>query len=269
LKKTQNRTKTYTTAFMAFLMLSIILAVIPMASAAGAITLTPTTQAPSGSVTVDGTGFGATKAVGIGVGAEVPVTAEDHAITNLAIGPDGDGVYGPWTTKTLHYPIKPGSFSFHCVVSSETSVVESDYTDDYSNGTLASSSAYAIKPFVNYVTGEFGRSGTSDWSTYTVLYTASYTYYTYNVTPAAGVTTLGSGAFTASITVPSVADGSYTVTAVDTQGNKATATLVVDHTIPEGLTVGVMVLLSSVAVIVSIRYFRKQPKIKSYKPVKL
>jgi hypothetical protein len=32
-------------------------------------------------------------------------------------------------------------------------------------------------------------------------------------------------------------------------------------TIPEGLTVGVMVALSSIAVVVSIRYFRKQPKI--------
>jgi hypothetical protein len=31
--------------------------------------------------------------------------------------------------------------------------------------------------------------------------------------------------------------------------------------IPEGLTVGIMVALSSIAVIVSIRYFRKQPKI--------
>jgi len=32
-------------------------------------------------------------------------------------------------------------------------------------------------------------------------------------------------------------------------------------TIPEGLTIGVMVLLSSVAVVVSIRYFRKPPKL--------
>jgi hypothetical protein len=39
--------------------------------------------------------------------------------------------------------------------------------------------------------------------------------------------------------------------------------------IPEGLTIGVMVALSSVAVIVSTSYFRKQPKIKSYSPVKL
>jgi hypothetical protein len=32
-------------------------------------------------------------------------------------------------------------------------------------------------------------------------------------------------------------------------------------TAPEGLTIGVMVALSSVAVVVSARYFRKQPKI--------
>jgi hypothetical protein len=265
LKKTQNRTKTYTTAFMACLMLSIILAVIPMASAAGAITLTPTTQAPGGSVTVDGTGFGATKKVGIGVGAEVTVSAEVHPITNLVTTPDGEGYYGPFGGTTVHYPIKPGSVYIFYDVDGTTS----EYTDN-GDGTLASSSPYAINPFVNYVNGSFGRKSTADWSGFTapVAY-INYTYYTYNVTPAAGVTTLGSGAFTASITVPSVADGSYTVTAVDTQGNKATSTLVVDHNIPEGLTVGVMVLLSSVAVIVSIRYFRKQPKIKSYNSVKL
>ena len=262
----KHKTKMYTTATMTFLTLSIILATISTAYAAGAITLTPTAQAPTGSVTVDGTGFGATKTVGIGFGAEVTATAENHDITNLTIGPDGDGVYGPFTTRTLHYPIKPGSFSFHCDVSGVTS----DYTDkDPPDGTLATESTYAVKPFVNYVTGEFGRSTTADWSTYIVVYTASYTYYTYNVTPAAGVTTLASGAFTASITVPSVADGSYTVTAVDTAGNKATANLTVDHTIPEGLTLGVMLALSTIAVIVSIRYFRKQPKIKSCNPVKL
>ena len=259
------KTEMYTKAAMIFLTLSIILATISTAYAAGAITLTPTAQAPTGSVTVNGTGFGATKAVGIGLGVEVAVTGEEHPITNLTIGPDGEGLYGPFTTKTNHWPIKPGSFSFHCDVSG----VESDYTDDYSNGTLASSSTYARNPFVNYVTGEFGRSSTADWSTYTVVYTASYTYYTYNVTPAAGVTTTGAGAFSASITVPSVADGSYTVTAIDTVGNKATSTLTVDHTIPEGLTLGVMLALSTIAVIVSIRYFRKQPKIKSCNSVKL
>jgi hypothetical protein len=253
-KKIQQKKSMYATAIMAFLTLS--LALVSIAAAAGAITLTPTTQAPSGTVTVDGTGFGETKAVGIGLGAEVVVTGEAHILTNTSIGPDGDGVYGPFTVKTLHYPIKPGSFSFICDVDGVTS----DF-GDYGNGTLIILGSYGLKPFANYVTGEFGRSGTMDWSTYTVTYTASYTYYAYNVTPAAGVTTTGAGVFAASITVPSVADGSYTVTAVDTVGNKATSNLTVDQTIPEGLTIGAMVLVSSIAVIVSTRYYRKRQKI--------
>ena len=45
----------------------------------------------------------------------------------------------------------------------------------------------------------------------------------------------------------------------DTYG--AGTTDIAGGTIPEGLTIGVMMLLSSVAVVVSVRYFRKQPKI--------
>jgi len=241
---------------MTFLALGIILAVMPLASAAGAITLTPTAQAPGAAVSVDGTGFGATKAVGIGLGAEVTVSAEVHPITNLVTTPDGDGNYGPFGGVTLHYPIKPGSVYIYYDVDGVTS----DYTDD-GDGTLTSSSQYAINPVVNYVNGSFSRRSSSDWSGFTapVAY-INYTYYAYNVTPAAGVTTLGTGAFSAAITVPSVANGDYTVTAVDTQGNKATTTLTVDNTIPEGLTIGIMVALSSVAVVVGTRYFRKKPK---------
>src|SRR4030043_934924 len=99
----------YTTAAMTFLTLSIILATISTAYAAGAITLTPAAQAPTASVTVDGTGFGATKKVGIGLGAEVTVSAEVHPITDLVTTPDGDGYYGPFGGVTDHYPIKPGS----------------------------------------------------------------------------------------------------------------------------------------------------------------
>ena len=259
------KTKMYTTAAMTFLTLSIILATISTAYAAGAITLTPTAQAAGGSVTVDGTGFGATKAVGIGLGAEATVELEPHPITNLVTEPDGEGYYGPFGGTADHIPIKPGSvYIFY-----DVDGVTSEYFDN-GDGTLNTESTYAINPVVNYVNGSFGRKSSSDWSGFTapVAY-ITYTYYTYNVTPAAGATTTGAGAFTASITVPSVADGSYTVTAVDTQGNKGTSTLTVDHTIPEGLTLGVMLALSTIAVIVSIRYFRKQPKIKSYGPVKL
>jgi hypothetical protein len=252
----QYKKKVITATITAFLVLS--LALVSMVAAAGAITLTPTTQVPGGSVTVDGTGFGATKAVGIGLGAEVTVSAEVHPITNLVTTPDSDGYYGPFGGVTIHYPIKPGSvYIFY-----DVDGVTSDYTDD-GDGTLTSSSAYAINPVVNYVNGSFNRKSTSDWSGFTapVAY-INYTYYAYNVTPAAGVTTTGAGAFTASITVPSVANGAYTVTAIDTQGNKAVLPLNVDSAVPEGLTIGVMVLLSSIAVIVSTRYFRKQPKIK-------
>jgi hypothetical protein len=264
----QHKPKTYTTAFITFLTLSIILAVIPMASAAGAITLNPTTQGPGSNVSVDGTGFGATKAVGIGLGAEVTVTDEMHAITDLVTDPVyneelGVDTYGPFGGTTDHYPIKPGSFTAFYDVDGVTS----NYWDkDPPDGTLESDSAYAVDPRVNYVNGTYGRRSTSDWSGFSAPYVlVSYTYYTYNVTPAAGVTTLGSGAFTASITVPSVADGSYVVTAVDTAGNKATSTLVVDHTVPEGLTIGVMLTLATIAVIVSTRYFRRQPKTERYR----
>ncbi|HEX9862520.1 MAG TPA: hypothetical protein VGB11_04460 [Candidatus Bathyarchaeia archaeon] len=250
MKKIQHKTRTYTTAFVACLMLSIIIAVIPMAKAAGAITLNPTTQGLEASVTVDGTGFGATKAVGIGFGAEAQVNE-----TNLPYS--GTGL-GPYSGKVNHLPIKPGSFTSHTTMFGG---VVTDYTDN-GDGTLASISPYFVEGFINYVTGNWSRTSTIDLTGLEQAYSASYTYYTYNVTPAAGVTTGGSGAFTASITVPIVADGSYTVTAVDTQGNVATSTLVVDHLIPEGLTVGVMVALSSVAVVVGTRYFKK-PKIKT------
>ncbi len=257
MKNMQRKIKVLTTTITAFLVLS--LALVSMAAAAGAITLTPTTQAPGGSVTVDGTGFGATKKVGIGVGAEVTVTDERHNITDLVTTPDADGYYGPFGGTTNHYPIKPGSFAAFYDVDGVTS----NYWDKTPpDGTLDTDSGYAIDPRVNYVNGSFNRKSTADWSTWLAPYVlVNYTYYTYNVTPAAGVTTNAGGTFSASITVPTVTDGNYVVTAVDTAGNKATQTL---NVVPEGLTIGVMLALSTIAVIVSTRYFRKQPKIKSY-----
>jgi predicted secreted protein len=56
---------------------------------------------------------------------------------------------------------------------------------------------------------------------------ANYTYYQYSVTPAAGVTTSATGTFQAAITVPSVFNGTHSVTAIDTEGNTATALLTV------------------------------------------
>ncbi|MEM2098135.1 MAG: hypothetical protein QXU99_00100 [Candidatus Bathyarchaeia archaeon] len=238
----RHKIKANKTKILAFLVLAIAIALVPMAQAAGAITLTPPTQGPGGAITVTGTGFGATKAVGIGFGAEVNATGEAHT-------PTGTGT-GPYTARTNHYPIKPGSFSMH----SNVGGVESDWID-LGNGTIAAEGfAYAAPGFINYVTGEFGRSSTADLTGYEITFTVSYTYYTYNVTPTQGVTTNSAGAFSASITLPSVANGNYVVTAVDTAGNIATATL---NVVPEGLTIGVMLVLSTTAVIVSRRYLGK------------
>jgi hypothetical protein len=246
--------KTVATVFLVF---SVFLMVfVSSASAAGSITLTPNSQAPGGTVTVTGTGFGATKAVGIGLGTEVAASSESHPITNTT------GT-GPFTATTNHPPIKPGSFSFHCTVSSDTNVVESDYTDN-GDGTLATESTYALNPFVNYATGQFGRSTSSAWDTYTVEFAATYTGYQYNVTPASSPSTTSTGTFTATFTVPAgLANGNYNVTAIDSGGARAVATLTVNTAIPEVLPVGTIMLLAMLAVAAGSWFFRKRPTITS------
>ena len=224
---------------------------------ASQVELTPTSGMPGDSVTVDGTEFAATTAVGLCLGPEaLVVTDEVHEIINVTIG--GPEVYGPFTARTVYYPIKPGSFSFHCDVSGVTS----DYYDDYGNGTLNTTSIYAVDPFVNYVTDEFGRSSNSPWDGYIVTFTASYTYYEFNVTPAAGVTTDGSGAFTTNITVPDIWNGTEPLTVIDEAGNVATADFTIEGSdippIPEALTVGTIVLLTSTALIVRFYWLRKK-----------
>jgi len=244
--------KIVATAFLITLMLSI--AFISTASAAGSITLSTNAQAPGGTVTVTGTGFGASKAVGIGLGPEVTASAEAHPIANTT------GT-GPFTTTVNRPPIKPGSFSFHCVVSSDTNVVESNYNDN-GDGTLTTDSTYSINHFVNYTTGMFGRSTTSAWDTYTVVFTTTYTGYQYNVTPAGNPSTTPTGTFTATITVPALlANGNYNVTAIDAAGNRAYTTLTVNNAIPEVLPVGTLMLLVMLAVAAGSWFFRKRPTI--------
>jgi hypothetical protein len=225
---------------------------------ASQVMLTPAFGEPGDSITVSGTEFAVNNKVGIGLGPEVTVSNETHAVTNVTIG--GPDVYGPFTATTLHYPIKPGSFSFHCVVTSDTSTVESDYYDN-GNGTLNTESTYALAPFVNYVTGEFGRSSSSSWETFTVTFTANYIYYQFNLTSPAGEPTDASGDFTVDITVPDIWNGTEPVTVMDVLGNMATSPFVITGSIivPEPLTIGAVVLLSSVALAVSFVWLRKKP----------
>jgi hypothetical protein len=245
LRRISNKTKII---MMVSLLAFLIALAIPMIKAqVVSITVGSEPLMPGDSVTVDGVGFGETATVAIGVGEEVTVTGEAHNIPE----PAGNG---PFIAIVDHYPIKPGSFSFHCDVDE----VLSDYYDN-GDGTLNTESTYAVDPFVNYVTGEFGRSTNSPWDGYTVVFTANYTYYQ-NVTPATGVTTDGAGAFTAEISVPEdVINGEYTVTAIDEQGNFATSTETFEK-IPEGLTFGVIVAVSSVSMLVCSQYLRKRSR---------
>lgn len=250
MRKPSNKTKIIAIASLTLL----IALAIPMINAqTAAITFDPTSAEQYDSVTVEGTGFAATSTVGIGLGAEVTVEAEAHQITNLATDPIYDeelgmDKYGPFGGTTNHSPVKPGSvYLFY-----DVDDVTSEYFDN-GDGTLNTESTYAIGPFVNYATGECGRYSSADWSGFADPWVyITYTYYEYGVTPAEGVTTDPSGSFTASVTVPNVL-GDYTFTAVDDQGNFATSTETLE-VIPEGLTFGVMVLLSSVAVVVGSRY---------------
>ena len=251
MRKSSNKTR-----IVAIVSLVLLIALTTPTIKAQTVTITagPDPLMPGDPVTVEGTGFAASSAVAIGIGEEVTVTGEVHNI------PEPAG-YGPFTAIVNHYPIKPGSFSFHCDVSDVTS----DYYDTYANGTLATTSQYAVDPFVNYVTGEFGRSSISSWETYTVEFTATYTYYQFNVTPAAGVSTDVSGAFTANITVPDIWNGTEPVTVIDDQGNVATSdfTIYGSDVVPEPLTIAAIVLLSSAALVISFYWLRKRPYTKS------
>jgi hypothetical protein len=96
------------------------------------------------------------------------------------------------------------------------------------------------------------------------LYSATYTYYQYNVTATGGVTTNSTGGFTTTITVPTaVTNGNYNVTAVDTSGNKGVSLLAVSGVIPEGFPLVLIMLLTATAVIAGSYFFRKRPSIKT------
>jgi hypothetical protein len=82
------------------------------------------------------------------------------------------------------------------------------------------------------------------------------------LTSAAGIPTDALGAFTANITVPDIWNGTEPVTVMDELGNVATSdfTIYGSAIVPEALTIVAVVLLSSIAMLVSFYCLRKQPK---------
>jgi hypothetical protein len=244
--------KVYTTTIMAFLVIATLLATVFMAGAALDITLNPTSGEPNDSVEVTGTDFAASSPVGIGFGAEV--AGNDSNMTY-----SGTGV-GPYSGKVSRWPIKPGSFNLTVDTTMSGGIIS--YYLDNGNGTLSGSFEGAFGD-INYTTGEWSRTSTADLTDLEQLYSATYTCYEFNVTPAEGTTADSLGAFIANITVPMAVNGTNPVTVIDEQGNMATSDFTVfgSPVIPEVLTLGVIVLLSSAAVAIAAFGARKRPEI--------
>ena len=239
--------KAHVMAILAFLMISTILAMILVASAALGITVNPTSGAPGDSIQVTGTDFGASTPVSIGFGTEVNTTQGNLTYSGTGVGPYGG--------KVSHWPIKPGSF----VLRSESVGGIVSYYTDIGNGSLRWSYDNSSRGDVNYTTGEWSRTSTVDLTDYVQLYSANFTYYEFNATPAAGVTTNSQGAFTANIIVPMAANGTSTIAAIDEKGNRVTTNFTVyGSPIPESLSFAVVIMLSSAAVLIATFGFRKR-----------
>ena len=247
--------KICTTIMVASLMLLLVSVSILTVKAAPEITLTPSTGEPDDSVEVVGTGFAPDTTVGIGVGAEKEVLSE--AVTVEGAGGVPAVAYEPWFGVLANGgPIKPLSFN----ATSNVGGTIIPFGDEFGNGTLSSTSPLFYTAHINYTSGIFQRVSSADLSGYdmTDTHTCHYIYYEADATPDTGIRTDSSGAFTANITFPLQDIGTAIVTAIDELGNVATGEFEV---IPEGLSFGVVVILSSLAVIVATLVFRKRSKI--------
>jgi hypothetical protein len=257
--KLQKKAKMFFICIMVFCVLSFA-TIAPPVKAAGGITVTPNTNVAAGStVQVQGTGFNATQAVAIATGNEVAGSNVNMAFTGTGMG--------PYSGTVSKFPIKPGSFVLISDTSSGGGIV-STYTDK-GDGTCTWSYDGTTMGTINYTSGAWSRSTTVDVTGYATNYSATYTYYQYNLTPSTGVTTSSTGTFTASVTIPSgLSSGVFNVTAIDGKGNIAAASVGVGVPVPETLSVGAVVVLSSVALVAGAVLLRK-PKVKTLNSAKL
>ena len=229
--------------------LTVFIVSVSMTKAASAIVLTPTSGEPSDPVDVEGTGFAASTTVGIGWGPPVAVVNDPGIVTKV-----GDvEFYG----TTSQYPIEPGSFEWTYMYGGS----ELWFFDD-GNGALEELTVGRLDyGTINYTSGYFHCVLQSTTRTITAGEFSYTTYYfnsinsTFPVLP-----TDGSGAITGQITVPQVWNGTETVTVIDEAGNVATSDFTVEGSdvIPEPLTIGAIVLLSSAALVVSFYWLRKK-----------
>lgn len=210
--------------------------------------MTPTSGEPGDSVTVSGTDFAASKTVGIGWGPPIEVVNDPGTVTK-----DGDlEFYGP----TSQHPIEPNSFKWTFMYDA----VEIFLTDN-GDGTLYDPAARMDSGTINYTSGYFHVIFRSTTRTFTAGKFSYTTYYFNSINSTLPILpTDGSGAITGQITVPQIWNGTETVTVIDEAGNVVTSDFTVEGSdvIPEPLTVGAIMLLSSVAILVSFFWLRKR-----------
>ena len=212
------------------------------------IQLTPTSSAPGDSIEVEGTGFAASKTVGIGWGPQVTVHLDPATVTKV-----GDfEFYG----TTSQHPIKPGSFKWGYLQGALPL-----YLEDNGDGTLHDPAVRMEYATINYTSGYFHcvmRSTTLTFSAGKFNYT---TYYFNSINSTLPIlATDASGAFIANMTVPEIWNGTETVTVIDDAGNTATANFTVygSDVVPEPLTIGALVLLTSTAMVISFYWLKRK-----------
>lgn len=232
---------------LAFLLVS---ATMLEAKAAASIVLNPITGEIGNTVNLTGTGFAASKTVGIGWGPEGAIVNDPVTIAN----PEGTG-QGEFYGYTSQHPVKPGSFIWVFM----RGTVELPAVTDKGDGTLYDPSNVVSIGTINYTSGYFRRVMTSGSSTYTGG-TVSYTTYRFNTTFPDFLAD-GSGAISGQLAVPQIWNGNETVWAICETGivGSANFTVVNSPIVPEPLTLGGVVVLSSVALIVSAYFLRKKP----------
>ena len=218
---------------------------------ASQVELTPTSGAPTDSIHIEGSDFAASKAVGIGLGAEVVV--KDESVTVTDDTGTGIRIVSGFTAK---HPIKPGSFRWEL---DQGGVLL--YYYDYGNGTLGTTSGLVhLAAIINYTTGFFSRSSSTVIGD--IMGTeVNYTTYDAGVV-SSELRTDGSGVLSGNFTVPNnIWNGTHTVTVIDERGNMATGEFTVfgSDFVPEAFTVGAFVLLTSTAIVVSFYWLRKKP----------
>jgi hypothetical protein len=217
------------------------------------IELTPISGAPGDSIMVEGTGFAASKTVGIGWGPHIAVRNDPATVTKV-----GDQeFYG----TTSQHPIRPGSFKWDYLYGALPLFV-----DDNGDGTIHDPAGGRVSvASINYTSGDFHIRFTSSSNTYTGGKFNYTTYYFNSINTTLPILRAdASGAFTANITVPDIWNGTETITIIDEAGNVATADFTVygSDFVPEPLTVSAIVLLTSTAIVVSFYWLRKPPHAK-------